>query len=194
MGRFPRAGRSDPRDRAINAISTETGTIPNRNVYKPESDRERVYVFTAQSPGTATSGRRRPIFRRIGFRPANAHVADVPHGGAFLLRPRAFMQSPHGRHKRARKEDSCFGRFVFRSPESCSGRYVFRTPRVGAVPVGPWLAPVDADRDRSDPHLSAIFSCARRLVRPRRSFALSFVSKDGPPCLRCCSTSGSRRV
>jgi hypothetical protein len=35
-------GRSERRDRAIDAISPETGTIPNRNVYKPESDRERV--------------------------------------------------------------------------------------------------------------------------------------------------------
>ena len=51
-------GRSEPRDRAREEIPPETGTFPNRNVYKPESDRERDLFLHDSISGIAASSRR----------------------------------------------------------------------------------------------------------------------------------------
>jgi len=51
-------GRSEPRDRAREEIPPETGTFPNRNVYKPESDRERDLILHDPISGIAASSRR----------------------------------------------------------------------------------------------------------------------------------------
>jgi hypothetical protein len=65
-------------------------------------------------------------------------VCELGHTPSrYLLRHVAFSELPYSQHKQG-------------GEASCSGRYVCRTPSARAVPVDPWLAPVDADRDRSD--------------------------------------------
>ena len=96
--------------------------------------------------------------------PSLGCVADMPHRETFVPRPRvchafAAWSTQTGKMKRRARDALYLVR-----PSATFGTVCISYADARAVPVDPWLAPVDADRDRSDPDLGTIFLCPRRLV------------------------------